>query len=502
MMNCGRVLPPLQGAWMHVQGTLQQKKQNFVLQPPPALGDLNWKAPAQQEKKMHFPAPAPSLKLDKATFKRKEYHHTLTKYCTNENITLQLQAHTEGSLINRKYMFEVFREYWANQSPAVSPPYQIEHLRLFCLWISATNDNSELANTYFAAVSHNLLMPELRPDTNRPYEWLAPHPCAIKSLAIARDDIKRTCTAAEPLKSPPILVQAFRKLEPVERAIVRLWILLGIRWSSFAEVMDHHVTYSSNKIMVSVVKDKVVTREGRRITLTCNCSGKGTADLCPICDKTTPKPDLPVSEKDMINIMKKLGAKMHSPRRTNALAAAQSMKKGKHFAFEEYMKGRGWSSLATVMCYMKDHMDYDDHQIFPISGALDYASKDSSKITLPKNKKEQEELMDTMKKEVRTKEMDEIDTMLNKEAPQATSYFKSRDKFLAEGKVHMNGNDARTIKVTPKNIYDKTAMKKVPNPQYKQPMKKQQKQAQVASSSSQPKKQKQAAPLRKKTKKK
>jgi len=197
--------------------------------------------------------------------------------------------------------------------------------------------------------------------------------------------------------------------------------------------------------------------------------------------------------------MKKLGAEMHPPRRTNALATAQIMKEGKRFAFEEYMKGRGWSSLATVMRYMKDHMEYDGRHIFPATGALDYSAKDSSKITLPKNKREQDELMETMKKEIHTKEIDEIDTMLNKEAAQSTSYVKYRDKFLAEGKVHMNGKDVCTIKVTPKNTYDKQAMKKIPNPQYTKPVKKQPKSAPVASSSSQPKKQSQAAPLRKKT---
>ena len=152
MANFDRVhLPPLQGAWLHAQNAPQQRRQTVALQPPPAFGDPKWKPPAQEEKRIHFPAPAPSLKLDRATLKRKEYRHTLAKCCTGESITLQLQAHAEGSLINRAHMLEVFREYWANQSPAISPPYQIEHLRLFGLWVSATNDNSELAGTYFAA---------------------------------------------------------------------------------------------------------------------------------------------------------------------------------------------------------------------------------------------------------------------------------------------------------------------------------------------------------------
>ena len=86
-----------------------------------------------------FPAPTPPMQLDAASYKKDSYHHALTRYCSAPDLTLMLQAHTEGTLINRYYRFQVFRDWCAARPVPVYAPYEIEHIRLYCLHVAAVD---------------------------------------------------------------------------------------------------------------------------------------------------------------------------------------------------------------------------------------------------------------------------------------------------------------------------------------------------------------------------
>ncbi|CAD7937462.1 unnamed protein product [Amoebophrya sp. A25] len=70
-------------------------------------------AAATSEIVTRFPAPEPPMHLEPSTFKKQSYHQALLRYCSAPDLALMLQAHTEGTLINRYYRFQVFRDWCA-----------------------------------------------------------------------------------------------------------------------------------------------------------------------------------------------------------------------------------------------------------------------------------------------------------------------------------------------------------------------------------------------------
>ncbi|CAD7963982.1 unnamed protein product [Amoebophrya sp. A25] len=401
-------------------------------------------AAATSEIVTRFPAPEPPMHLEPSTFKKQSYHQALLRYCSAPDLALMLQAHTEGTLINRYYRFQVFRDWCAARPIPIYEPYEIEHIRLYCLHIAAVSDHSKLALTAFTAVTYQCIMPPINPKTGRTYQWLASHPCAIKALAIAHDDVKRTVKKEEQHKAPPIQLQETAKLHTSDRQHIVVWTHLGVRWSSYSEIRDCDVQWKTGTATFKITADKILDARDRYITIACTCTDATTnKQHCPMCCNAVP-PDYPVDETRMKMALRAIRATFHSPRRTNAIMARHHIQQGKHFNFASYMADRGWVTLATFFAYCVDFKDYDATKLLPADASLKRDDTSSANIQFPKSKKQLETLHDAARQATEKEESDTIDAILTRKAAlqqDQNGFYMSQNALLAKGSVTQRGKD-------------------------------------------------------------
>ncbi|CAD7970878.1 unnamed protein product [Amoebophrya sp. A25] len=460
---------PLAGAWLHAtnHAPKRQKKtktaaiEDSFRRAPDETGGASTSGAATSSSvapvMRQSMAVTPTMRLDRAAIAKGDYRQALRKYIASDTITIVLQSHTEGALIDRMYRLEVFRDYWRNQKPPIEAPHEVERVRLFCLWVAGTDESSDLARSYFTAMAYSLLVPPLNPDTNRQCAWMADAPRAVRSLAIASDDIKRATNSFEKEKAPLIAREAWAKLQPLEKATVRLWVNLGTRWNSVEAIMPQDAQcpiHPRGKISVHITREKITAVANRTAFVSCCCDKTTKSGLGVVCDPQTKKISFPLREAEVRKTLQKIGARFRSPWRTSAIYARTRVEAGDRFDFSKYMLQRGWTVVATFFGYCVDYAKTEADRMLPAAGALELGDMSSKRIAFPEDKSEAHALHEMNRSSGDLEGMEAVESLLlskgKAKVPKSLEYYQSRSVFLAEGRALQNGQELTTRQARPK----------------------------------------------------